>query len=348
LESNSSRKVYKLATMLLMVVGFCLFIIASNPKWTGWIEDKIDFLPDILRQTGLAMFVSSLILLLLRGVQTEAIKLIIKEELERSHDDKCKKEHDGLDQQHKTITKEIVKILDLTESGLDRIYPNRHDKEAVADVIKQLVNLKLDEASNSKKLLLMGCTLKVFFKDGQDFRKDIYYIEEILNQKNSECNIEMLVLNPYCPEAMYRSHIEQNLGKDGFENLDHYEKYSGLYKDSQKIRSEYQTLKELWPNKIELKYYHEGNSMLLFCFSAVVYVQQYTFAPLKLGHRMPFMRFTKTEGDGIAYELMKNHFVQLWKTADTFDTVGKMNHEQKIAFFNKYRELVDKKNNCFC
>ena len=185
----------------------------------------------------------------------------------------------------------------MEQAKLLAFYPNRLGP-AQDDLRLSLEGLL--EVDKPTTVYFFGVTLRVCFGAEGPFTLALH---RVLSQ-NPNVKLKVLLLNPNCRSALYRSEAE-TIGKP-FENDMQYRK-AALYQDSM-VSSE---CIERWNARltvqskrdipIEIKYYDCADYCLAVIFPDVCYTSQYLYADAEAQVQTPGIPMLKYSGDSVTY-----------------------------------------------
>lgn len=261
------------------------------------------FLKIALIETGTTVLIATTIGVFLTEVYSELRELTIRNEIFGLVD--RMKELVNRPEEFKTF--QLLSYME--QASLLAFYPNR--KGPAQDDLRSRLTQLLEE-DKPTTVYILGDTLRVFFGSEGPFT---YIVHRILSQKPN-VTFRVLLLNPNCKLALYRSEAE-TIGAP-FENDDQY-RQAGLFHDSVNTSSHIQewnrNLTSLRGGSapIEVRYYDCSDYCLAVIFPDVCYTAQYVYADAEAQVQTPGIPMLKYAASSATYKRLLWNFDWIWE-----------------------------------
>ncbi len=209
------------------------------------------------------------------------------------------------------------------DTGMVNIYSNPSSGSRRMEWILQQA-MRLEPPRGTVRV--QGISLRRFFRRDSDALHP--YIEKLAEERQ----IQVLMLDPYCREAKFRSFLEDAYGGsfDDYLSNPAYHRESKLVRDITETMAEVERLRKVGA-KIELRLYGWGPSFFLLLTEDRALVEQYQYGSRPSINPMPLLEFEKdapacpgstlwSDNGGAKdrlgpHRLLADHYKHAWKTA---------------------------------
>jgi hypothetical protein len=298
--------------VLAMVAMLSLALIAAGslvPQ--GYLPWQV-FLKVALIETGTTILIASTIGVFLTEAYGELRELTIRNEIFELID--RMKELVNHPEDFKTF--QLLSYME--QAGLAAFYPNRKGP-AQDDLRSRLAQLLVEDDPTT--IYLIGDTLRVFFGSEGPFT---YVVHQVLSQKPN-VTFRVLLLNPNCKLALYRSEAET---VDAPFKSDERYRQAGLFHDSINSSSHIQEWnRNLAPLRggsipLEVRYYDCADYCLAVIFPDVCYTAQYVYADAEAQVQTPSIPMLKYSVSSNTHMRLLWNFNWIWENCSiTYEEV---------------------------